>query len=211
MIDPSDIELDSFLRTWYGPPTREAARLPRSYDWLPEPLREWHGLTSQWDVNLVHSTAMVAPQEIHIAGDGKAIFMVDPTGDWRWAFDSSDPEKVFDGSSRDPWIQSSEGVREFLMQNTVREVINRPRVKSLWAFTVPDEALVQVTSSMGEVQFSPCRWPEPGFRFFMGHGALAEVVDCIHGPGWQVRFVAASPEVFAGIENMEGVDWRSSE
>ncbi|MER6210851.1 hypothetical protein [Streptomyces sp. NPDC001642] len=81
MIDPKKINLPTFLTTWYDATTKSGTSLPDVCDWLPAPLKEWHELTRQWDRRFTYTTPMIPPEKIRLTDDGKAIFMIDSTGD----------------------------------------------------------------------------------------------------------------------------------
>lgn len=210
MIDPKNIDLTDFLVTWYGPPVRNLTPLPDSCDWLPSPLKEWHTLITRWDARITYTTSMIAPTEIHISDDGKAIFMVDATCDWRWCFDPNNPDTVFDAEFYDPWEKNPEELADFLVHNTVREVVYGATAK-MQAFDVPGETLTQILAPMKEVAFGAWRWPTPGYRIFMGDDSLAEIIKDEHGPGWYVEIVAPEYGPLSRLENISGVNWRTRE
>jgi len=207
MIDPREIELPEFLLTWYGAPGRRAAPLPTSCDWLPYPLKEWHTLASQWVNRLTFTTSMIAPERIRIAEDGKAIFMVDSTGDWRWCIDPDDPESVFDAERYEPWERTPERLAEFLVHNTVRETVYgaSARIRSL---AVPEEVLTEILAPMEEISFAAWQWPAPGYQLYMGGGALAETIRSDSGRGWDVEVVAPEFGQLSRLEEISGIHWR---
>ncbi|MFE6765512.1 hypothetical protein [Streptomyces sp. NPDC057689] len=207
MIDPKTIDLPDFLVTWYGAPSRSATPLPDSCDWLPDPLKEWHTLTSRWEKRLTFTTKMIPPERIRIAEDGKAIFMVDATADWRWCIDPDDPGGVFDAERYDPWDRNPEQLTEFLVHNTVREVVYGATAR-VRALAVPEETLTEILAPMEEVAFGAWEWPAPGYRIFMGGATLAETVKADSGPGWDVEVVASEFDRLSYLEGISGVRWR---
>ncbi|MGW0436219.1 hypothetical protein ACWDV4_27180 [Micromonospora sp. NPDC003197] len=207
MIDPKRINLTDFLATWYDAPSRNATPLPGSCDWLPNPLKEWHTLTSRWETRLTFTTTMISPERIRIAEDGKAIFMVDATGDWRWCIDPDDPEGVFDAERYEPWDRNPEQLEEFLIHNTVREAVYGAAAR-IRALAVPERILEEALAPMEEVAFGAWKWPAPGYRIFMGNAALAETVKADSGSGWDVEVVASEFGQLSHLEEISGVHWR---
>lgn len=208
VIDPKSIDLTEFLATWYGAPRQSAKSLPDSCHWLPKPLKEWHELTMRWDRRITYSTSMIPPERINIADDGKAIFMVDATGDWRWCIDPNDPDGVFDAELYEPWERNSEGLADFLVHHTVREVVcgAAARVRAL---SVADDKLAEILASLEEVAFGAWKWPAPGYRIFLGGTALAEIVKGGSGSGWDVEVVSPDVESLSRFEEISGVHWRT--
>ncbi|MEU0238627.1 hypothetical protein ABZ234_13150 [Nocardiopsis sp. NPDC006198] len=207
MIDPGTIDLAEFLHTWYGAPSRRAAPLPDSCDWLPGPLKDWHTLARRWDTRLTHTTSMIPPEKI-LPTDGKAVFMVDSTADWRWCIDPDEPDSVFDAEEYDPVERNPERLADFLVHNTVREAAFGAAART-WAPAVPDEALPEILSPMEEVAFGAWKWPVPGCRIFLGDGALAEIVEVDPDSGWEVHVAAPGFASLSRLENISGAHWRT--
>lgn len=206
MFNPKKIDLTEFLVTWYGAPSRSATPLPSSCNWLPNPLKEWHTLTSRWETRLTFTTSMIPPERIRIAEDGKAIFMVDATGDWRWCFDPDDPNRVFDAERYKPWNKNSEQLAELLVHNTVRDVVYGAAAR-IRALAVSEEILTEILAPMEEVAFGTWEWPAPGYRIFMGDAALAETVKA--DSGWDVEVVAPEFGQLSRLEGISGAHWRT--
>ncbi|MBD0736385.1 hypothetical protein BGM09_25040 [Streptomyces sp. CBMA29] len=150
---------------------------------------------------------MIPPERIKIAEDGKAIFMVDATGDWRWCIDPDDPDGVFDAERYEPWDRNPEQLTEFLVHNTVREVVYGAAVR-LRALAVPEETLTEILAPMEHVAFGAWEWPAPGYRIHMGGAVLAETVKAESGPGWDVEVVTSEFHRVAHLERMTEVHWR---
>src|ERR1043165_2393932 len=198
VTDPATIQLTELLTTWYGTPSRDAAPSPPSSAWLPAALKEWHSLASQRDIHLTYTTSMIPPDSIRPTEDGKAVFMVDATADWRWSFDINDPDIVYDAEYHAPWSRNSERLSEFLVHNTIRELIFGAAVR-LTAFTVSNQALAEVLRPLDEVEFGHWDWPAPGYRTFMEAGTIAEIVEPEAGSGWQVSVGMTRPDLLPRI------------
>ncbi|MBA9007273.1 hypothetical protein [Thermomonospora cellulosilytica] len=207
MIEPADIDLVGFLTIWYGPPTRDAKPLPNSCNWLPRPLQEWHVLTSRWDAQITHVTSMIPPEQIEVADDGMATFMVDATGDWHWSFNPEDPNSVFNAELHQPWERNPEQLPEFLVHSTVREVFFGAPAR-MQAFAVSDENLAQIIDTLEEVAFGAWQLPAQDDRIFMGDNVLVEAIPSPHEPDWYVAAAAPNFSHLSNLEKVAGVDWR---
>lgn len=207
MLDPDDIDLTAFLTSWYGPPNRVAVPIPLRNAWLPGPLKDWHELASKWEASLTYTTSMVEPDNIKPTKDGKCIFMVDSTGDWRWSFATNAPDTVFDAEQYEPWEKNPETLSEFLLHNSVREAVYGAKAR-LRAISVPDDALAGILSSVQEVSFGSWTWPGPGYRTFMSDDLIIEICQHEDGSGWELEIGARNPLVLSAFENIEDLDWR---
>jgi hypothetical protein len=213
VINPHDIELRRFLSDWIGAPTSRRRRLSEDCAWLPEPLREWHELASEWTVPVIHLKQMCPPERI--ASDGHyATFMEDPTGDWFWSFSIPHPDSVYDRELHESWQLNAEPLSEFLIHNVINEVVenaSRYRVCD----HVPLESLEEVVQPMREVAFGGWRWPVPGTRIFMGDSVVAEVAPALDArkpwgpvPGHvSVRVVARRSPALSYLDNIDGLMW----
>ncbi|HEU5028755.1 MAG TPA: hypothetical protein VFV01_27855 [Spirillospora sp.] len=208
MIDPKNIDLPDFLTAWYGSPNRKATPLSDSCNWLPEPLKKWHKLTNKWDARLTFTTSMIPPEKICVNDDGKAIFMVDATGDWRWCIDPNTPDSVFDAERYDPWERNPEQLADFLVHNTVREVVYGAGAR-MRALAVSDETLTEILSPLEEVAFGSWNWPAPGYRIFMGDITLAEIIKTDSGIGWDVEVVSPEFDSLARFKDIPEAHWRT--
>ncbi|MEU0939902.1 hypothetical protein [Embleya sp. NPDC005971] len=207
MIDPADIDLAEFLTTWHGPPTKCAITIPSSFDWLPSSLRGWHSITSQWDARLTFMTNMVSLERIKVADDGMAIFMLDPTGDWRWCFDPAEPDTVLGAEEYEVWKRIPEPFAEFLVHCAVKDVFYGTGA-TMRAFAVQEEALSEILRPLEEIAFAEWQWPSPGYRNFMGENLLVEIVRSKLGTGWQVKTAATDFDRLSVFENTAEVHWR---
>ncbi|RBQ20019.1 hypothetical protein DP939_09310 [Spongiactinospora rosea] len=208
MIEPQSIELTDFLVTWHGAPSISAAPLPASCDWLPEPLKDWHILSKQWDRELTHTTWMVWPEDIRIGDDGKAVFMMDTTADWCWCIDPNDPDAVFDAEQYDPLKRNPEQLTVFLIHNTVREALHGTSPR-MWAFDISSEILSEILSPMEEIAFGAWNWPEPGYRTFTDGAMLAEIARPDSGSGWFVAVAASQVETLSRLTEISEAHWRT--
>lgn len=164
-------------------------------------------LTSQWEVPLTFTTSMIPPDKICTAEDGKAIFMVDATGDWRWCIAPDDPNSVFDAERYEAWDKNSEQLADFLLHNTVREVVYGATAK-IRAIAVPKEVLKEILAPFEEIAFGAWKWPTPGYRIFMGDAMIAETVESESGIGWEVEIVAPRLSQLSRFQGISRVKWQ---
>ncbi|WP_203716953.1 hypothetical protein [Asanoa siamensis] len=204
MKDPRDITLHDLITSWYGPPVRAAIPLPDTCDWLPAPLKHWHTLASRWDARLTRMTSMVPPEKIQVADDGKAVFMVDATGDWRWSFDPADPGTVHDAELYEPWQRNPEPFTQFLIHTATRELVHSVPHR-LWTSAAPDAAVAEILSPLEEIGFGAWQWPTPGHRIFTGDDTLVQVVAA--DGGWQVEVAAREPTALTRLESIATITW----
>ncbi|MYW02810.1 hypothetical protein [Streptomyces sp. SID3343] len=212
MIDPLEIELVRFLHTWHGPPIAPREPLPSEQLWLPEPLREWYELSSQWSNSLTDIKMFCAPGEIR-EEDGKAIFLEEPGGH-SWAIDVNNQMDVYERQLNDRWEKSSEELPEFLLHNALNEVAYKaPAWRS--SDRVAGEYLPVILAPMIEVGFGEWQWPRPGHRVFLGAGLVANIGPAseIHwpwgnAPGYsEVHIAATAPELLIYLSKVSGIRW----
>ncbi|MFF8947000.1 hypothetical protein ACF1A5_33030 [Streptomyces sp. NPDC014864] len=212
MIDPSSIELDQFLTTWYGPPSRKEAVAPEQYRGLPSPLQAWHTLAARWSRPLIRNKKLLAPNEI-TTKDGKVLFMVDP-GDAIWGFDPESPTTVYEGRLYGEWVPLSESFTEFLIHNAMNEATHAaPHTKS--CESVKNEHIARIVAPMTEVNFGGWYWPRPGHRIFVGEGLIADIGPAMEDqepwgdkPGYsEVQIGATTASNLSYLDDIPETDW----
>ncbi|WP_405977325.1 hypothetical protein [Streptomyces sp. NBC_00158] len=215
MLDPMQIDLQSFIQDWHGPADRPVVKLPSSCSWLPAPLREWHEFSSQWSPPLVRLKEMIAPERITVEG-GRAVFMED-FGDQSWAFDVNNPSVVLEGQPNGEWVTSKEGLAEFIIHNAVQESAHMaPHWRSCSSF--PDRLLPDVVTPLREVAFGGWLWPRPGHRVFLCEGIIAEVGPAMEDrapwgdlPGHsEIHIGAITASDLDYLNGVQGVEWLNS-
>ncbi|MCX4586539.1 hypothetical protein [Streptomyces sp. NBC_01481] len=215
MIDPASINLPQFLANWHGPANVPPGTLPAECDWLPESLKEWHSLSAQWSTPLMGMKRMLAPEEVK-AEDGKAVFMEDATGDWRWAFDTENPNITYDAEVYEEWERTTESLPQLIVHSAVQEAVFRARAQ-YWCTQLEEQLLGDVLAPLEEVAFGDWRWPAPGYRIFMSENVVADVVPT-RGRTTQedragfVQVQAASPDPrhLSYLDEIPGAQWRKS-
>lgn len=207
------ISLSSFLTAWYGPPISPSVPTSADVDWLPEPLKEWYGLSAQWNNELLATRRIRTPQQIDIR-DNLAVFMEDATGDFHWAFRMDDPNLVFDAELGQSWEPSDEGLAELLKHTALSEATFTARS---WreCSHVEEAALPAILESMTQVAFGGSRWPTPGGRVYLKDSLLAEVLPAmepgaawnVHAGHFEVRVASPRPELLDFLDEIDGVKW----
>ncbi|WP_328759274.1 hypothetical protein [Streptomyces sp. NBC_00271] len=215
MIDPVSVDLAQFLTSWYGPPDASSSRLSGPHAWLPEPLKDWHELSSQWTRPLMTLRRMRAPKEITIE-DGKAIFMTD-AGDEVWAFDPGSPTDVYEGQLYEEWGKCAESLPEFLTHNALNEAAHNATSRRV-CDEVKEELLSEILAPMTEVSFRGWRVPRAGHRVFMGDSLIADVGPALqdHAP-WglksgyvQIQIGSKEPAAMTYLDKISNLDWLKS-
>lgn len=213
MIDPRSLSLSSFVTSWYGPPISPITPMPAESNWLPEPLKEWYSLSSQWDCSLMATRRILNSDQITIEGN-MAIFMEDATSDWRWAFDTEHPDSVYDAEIGEEWEQASEGLAELLIHATLSEATYNA---ASWreCGQVDEEHLPIILMAMTEIAFGGWRWPWPGGRVYMADALVAEVLPAMElGAPWkarrgyaEVRVASPHSSKLTFLDELEGLKW----
>ncbi|MFJ6770591.1 hypothetical protein ACIQOV_06400 [Kitasatospora sp. NPDC091257] len=212
VINPRSLDLTRFLTDWYGPRDVPAATLPAAAAWLPAPLKAWFTLEMQWSIPLVISQKMIPCDAIE-PRDGMAIFMTDSSGDWRWAFDVSTPNVVYESALHRAWEMASEELSDLLLHNAIGESVMNSRASRLCSH-VPANLLPEILAPMDEVGFLEWRWPAPGCRTYMGDSLVAQVGPSISrtapwGPIDQYFEVQVGTSKIDGVSYLDGlgIEW----
>lgn len=215
MIDPMSIDLPRFLTNWYGSPANPPRDLTDDCAWLPEPLKDWYKISSQWTKPLVTLKRMRSAEEIVTAG-GKAIFMDDP-GDQIWAFDPDSPMDIYEGQLHGEWEKSAEDLSEFLIHNALNEAAYSGASRRACDY-VPELLLPDILAPMKEVGFKGWRWPRPGHRVFMSESLVADVGPALEDyapwgnkPGYvQVQVGSRQPDLLNYLDGISSISWLKS-
>ncbi|MGW9210956.1 hypothetical protein ACWGR4_28700 [Embleya sp. NPDC055664] len=141
-------------------------------------------------------------------------FMEDPTGDWIWVFDPSQPNVVYEGEPGGGLQRTTEDLMEMLVHVTVKSVIVLSNYGRLGA-QVPNESLPRILDSMERIGFSGWKWPRPGYRVFAKNGLLVEVGPAVdpqapwldRGGYSTVRIAALNDSDLAYLDVFSTVAW----
>ncbi|NRQ30227.1 hypothetical protein HII36_00005 [Nonomuraea sp. NN258] len=215
MIDPMSIDLFRFFVDWTGPPDANPSPLGASHRWLPEPLKQWFELTSQWSEPFMRLKRMRRPEEIE-AEDGKAIFMEDPTGDWLWAFDTDKTNVVYEAELGGRWDRATEFLPELLVHNALSEATYNARAWREYD-NVEERFVTDILTPLDEVALGEWRWPSPGHRVFMGTALVAEVSPTMDLCTWEtkpgyadLRIAASDVERLSYLDRIASIRWSKS-
>ena len=153
---------------------------------------------------------MLRPEEIQVK-DGKAIFLIDATGDWRWSFDAEDPDVVYDGELHEEWRRNEENLEQFLTHHAVQEAVHGAR-RLYWHTHVHENLLPGVLTGLEQVDFPSWRWPAEDHRYFMGDMIIAQIVPDF-GPAGHYQVSVASPDHrrLLHLDRVEGIEWNKAE
>lgn len=207
MIDPSMIRIDEFLFRWYGANNSRDFYMPTAGQWLPGPLRHWYEVTSRLVETRRRGKHMLRPEKIQVK-DGKAIFLIDATGDWRWSFDVEEPDVVYDGELYEEWRRNEENLEQFLTHHAFQEVICGAR-RLYWNTHVHEDLLPCVLTGLEQIDFPRWRWPAEDYRYFMGDMIIAEIVPDFGPPGhYQVSVASPENRRLAYLDRVDGIEWR---
>ncbi|MFG2960804.1 hypothetical protein ACGF5O_44670 [Streptomyces sp. NPDC048291] len=208
MIDLSDVDLEQFLTKWHGMPDRSATRAVARPD-LPEPLRAWHELTSQWSDRVMAVKEFTPLDEVAFRDD-KAIFLADPANAI-WALDSA--ANVYEGRRYEGWVKLPESLSEFLTHNAIMEAAYGAPVRR-YCDSVENSWMTDALAPLTEVATNGWNWPAPNYRVFMSDNLIAVVGPAMEGgaaleneAGFSgVQFGATTPSSLSHLESIPG-DW----
>jgi hypothetical protein len=212
-IASSEIDLESFLCSWYGRPDRPSISLGLDFDWVPEALRGWYELSSRWSVALTANKRFL-PVTAFKQEDDKYIFLGDQ-GDWAWAFDPADPTVVYVAEGDDPWQVVPESFTEFLLHNAISEAVETGAVTQ-WSNDITDTPLRAALSPFSIIEFREWSWPSAGGQLYMNSEAIAlvqkkyryrEPWDTVEGH-YELTIGAKSQQSIAYLDSIDGVEWR---
>ncbi|MFJ6778228.1 hypothetical protein [Streptomyces yangpuensis] len=209
MINPTSICLPEFLAEWYGPSDRPAVQLPPECSWLPGPLKEWYAISSQWSVPLSRVKRFVDPESITPI-DGKAIFLEDGTGDWRWSFDVECPDVVYDAELYGEWRRNSESLERLILHSVVHDAIWHAAA-TYRCNRVPERLMGAVLEPVQQIDFAPWEWPAQDYLVFMGDRMLIDTVPDYGPPGFfQVQVAAADAALLEYLDHIPEINWRKA-
>lgn len=213
MIQSQEIDLLDFLSRWYGPPAAPAGPEPDGPVWLPHELRDWLHLSSRWAQPLISAKRMLPADQISPV-DGYAVFMTDATGDWRWAFDIEQPDRIVEAELYESWLPVPESWSEFLKHNALSEATcSGPVVVE--AAQVEESLLPEILRPLEQVDFGEWRWPRPGGKVFVGGGMIAQIGPAIapgrpgeNRPGFcEVRVAAKAESSVQYLLEIDSISW----
>jgi hypothetical protein len=186
MINPSEILVEDLLIRWWGQPKRLPPLLPVETEWLPDQLKDHHRMLARWSAVPLDETLLVRPERIRTQS-GKAVFMKDHTGDWMWAFDVDDQDRVFECELGESWEVVPESLSETLLHQFLFDIVMLAPAQLKYD-SIEDSAVVEITSRMQEVCFGGWRWPLPGGRIFVGDGIVVTTGPAVsHQYPWGPR------------------------
>ncbi|WP_405687736.1 hypothetical protein [Streptomyces sp. NBC_00057] len=215
MINPASINLADFLANWYGSPDLPPDPLPAEYDWLPTPLKEWHRLSSQWDRPLARHNRMIPLERIKLV-NRKAIFLEEESQEWRSAFDSENPDIVYEGEIGEEWKRSAETLSETIKHHAVQEITTTARFQQ-YCSELRIDRLTHVLAPLEQVGFGGWRWHDnPNCRIFMNETIVATIdpfenirYPQFNKPGYATARVASNDlRDLSYLDEIQEIEWR---
>ncbi|MFF3685981.1 hypothetical protein [Streptomyces sp. NPDC002187] len=210
MINPKDIELSNFLRRWHGPIETNIEHLPSSCDWLPNPLRDWHELTSQWQTPITRMNHMTPPQEVN-PENGLAVFL-ENQGVRQWAFSVNEPTAVHEGEDVYEMEKITEDLEVFLIHSALYEVAYGA---TFWrrCDAVPGEQLRHMLAPLARVAFD-----DSLTSIHLSDHVIAAVDPHMDGRSewgalpdhWHIQVAATNSNELEYLNQHSGLSWQHS-
>ncbi|MFV2179634.1 hypothetical protein ACFHW2_42360 [Actinomadura sp. LOL_016] len=170
-VDPKSIDLEEFLNSWFDPKENAVETFESSPVTLPDGLREWFRVISQWKIPL-KGVKTIFPLSDMVEEDGKYIFMGDHGG-WSWAFDPNVPLTVYEAKDDEPWRSLRGDWGDFLFFHVFTEAIETAPVVA-WCADISESNLRRALNRFDEVSFTGSKWPGPGWRWYGTDGLIAD-------------------------------------
>ncbi|MDQ0962037.1 hypothetical protein QFZ66_005915 [Streptomyces sp. B4I13] len=211
------INLREFLVSWHGEPDMPPTPVSVEFDWLPVPLKEWHTLSSQWSKPLMRLNRMINPEHIE-AVDGKAVFLLEGSGDWQSAFDTQSHEVVYESELSETWKKSPETLSEVIIHSALLEATTTGRVRK-WSTQIEESLLSQILAPLEKVGLKGWNWyNNPNCQIFMNEKMVATVepiIDTRHPefnrPGYvDVQVATNNPEELSYLNTIPQINWREA-
>ncbi|MEV5704222.1 hypothetical protein [Actinoallomurus sp. NPDC052274] len=167
--------LPTFLRRWYGPPDRGAADVDPAIV-MPDLLRDWYRLTSQWSVPLSRHNHFSAPEDLRRRGD-LLVFWDENQGAASWAtkITGSDPlvyENEVDEED-DGWECTGFTLSEFLVYVAASEAVyGDPNL--VVNFDMDETQYESVVSRFLMLRHPIWSHPHPGWHYMAADNLLAQ-------------------------------------
>lgn len=199
----SDVPIVDLVHRWFGvePPSSE---LPAFLDWFPDRLKRTYRSAPQSLWRERSSWKLEAPRKSSL-NDELAIFMTGDEGEWGWAFDVNDVERLFDIGDEEgsQWTRLEADLADIVAQRNILEIAYGPASHKLMS-SLPEGKLPDLVVGMTEVTTVPWR-QFPGLRLFFGDDLIVAVHYAPSSPDdteKRLRVVVASPNA----EELERID-----
>ncbi|MFD2010257.1 hypothetical protein [Streptomyces narbonensis] len=201
-----EIEMDSFLASWFGPAESSAKGIDPEFDWIPTGLKKWYEISSRWGIPVEGVKRLIPPSEIS-EEEGKFIFLMDQGG-WAWAFDLAEPSFIFEAKDDDPWRRLDADWDEMLLWHSFSEAVKHaPFVQ--WSSNASTEAVNEALSKFRKVSFAGSMWPTAGWAFYIADGMIADAGPSKWAPdSFSITVGAGSSESIAFLKSLAGIEWR---
>ncbi|WP_158708663.1 hypothetical protein [Streptomyces bikiniensis] len=204
-LSPAEIEMDSFLSSWFGPAKSSAKEIGPEFDWIPAGLKKWYEITSRWEIPVEGVKRLIPPSEI-LEEEGKFIFLMDQGG-WAWSFDLTEPSFIFEAKDDEPWRRLNADWSEMLLWHSFSEAVEYAPFTQ-WSSNASAEAANEVLSNFRKVSFTDSMWPSPGWAFYIADGMVADAGPSKWTPdSFSITVGASSRESIASLNSPTGIEW----
>jgi hypothetical protein len=164
--------LPGFLRGWYGEPDRKAIDVDPDLP-MPDPLRAWYHLTSQWSVPISSHNHFLAPEDLR-DDNGKLVFLEGYQGARDWGADSVGKNPLV-YESKDvigEWESTGFPLSKFLLYVAVSEAVHGDR-EALISLDMDKQSYDSVVSNFIQLDDPLWRYPNPNWSYMAAEGLLA--------------------------------------
>jgi hypothetical protein len=164
--------LPSFLLSWYGGPDQKLVEVDPDF-LMPDPLREWYRLTSQWSVPVSSYNHFSAPKAL-CDHKGKLVFWTEHQGACAWGTDSvgEDPLVYENEGVIDEWESTGFPLSKFLLYVAVSEAVHGNR-DALISLDMERHSYDSVVSGFVQLDDPLWRYPNPNWSYMTAEGMLA--------------------------------------
>jgi hypothetical protein len=164
--------LPSFLRRWYGDPDQEVVGADPEL-LMPDPLREWYGLTSQWSVPISSYNHFLAPKDLRDY-KGKLVFWTEHQGACEWGTGQvgEDPLVYENEGVIDEWKSTGFPLSKFMLYVAVSEAVHGNR-EALISLDMDKQSYDSVVSGFVQLNDPLWHYPNPNWGYMAAEGMLA--------------------------------------
>ncbi|WP_433175396.1 hypothetical protein [Actinoallomurus sp. CA-150999] len=166
--------LPTFLRRWYGPPDQDAIEIDEAIS-MPDPLRAWYHLTSQWSTPMSRHNRFSSLDGLSHDG-GMLIFWHENQGAASWATEAAGSDPLVYESEVDEdgdWESTGFTLTKFLLYVAVSEAVHgNPQVAV--NFDLSRQEYEGLESHFCSLDDPVWNYPNPNWRYMAAENLVAE-------------------------------------
>ena len=164
--------ISDFLRSWYGDPDQQAIEVDPDIQ-MPDPLRDWYRLTSQWSVPISRHNHFLAPEDLRDE-DGHLVFWVENQGAREWRVDPARENPIVYESYDviDEWVPTGFPLSKFLAYVAVSEAVHGNH-DALISLDMDKQSYESVASGFTPLDDPLWRYPKSDWCYMVAEGMLA--------------------------------------